>query len=102
MDTAKEDLLNMDDTPLDEYVSLLQSMTTSIDSHSRELQTAASFIKSLRIRLAPQKFDDIKVLILDAIKLSDDLDAKVMDAVKRLVRVIDKKERPSKPQPPGG
>ena len=84
----------MDETPLDDYISLLQSKTGIIDYCSRELQSYSALFKSLRLELTTDQFHDVEAKILIATNSCDNLETQMQDVVKELQTILSAAEGP--------
>lgn len=89
----------MDETQIDEYLDVIQNMTSALDAQSRELQSVATFLKNLRIMLTDDQFKDLRKLLLNAIKNGHDANQNLLDSVKEISNIIDQSQRP--PDQPG-
>jgi len=86
----------MDNTLLDEYMTLLQSTTSMINYYSRELQNYSSLFKKLGIKLFDQQFKDVEKLILNTNNSCNKLDLQIQDVVSALQDILNQAEAPKR------
>ena len=84
----------MDENPLDDFSTLLQNKTMIVDSYSGELQSYVSLLRSMKVELSAEQFDEVENLLVVTTDACDELDVQMQTIVKCMQRFLPHQKGP--------
>lgn len=85
----------MDDSPLEEYINLIQSKTATLDSYSRELMNYVALLTALNVKIDKEELTTLDKLLFNAVESISQLDAIMVSLVEELEKLFNQADRPS-------